>query len=248
MSDIVMRSYNSVTIYQRCGDRYLDATAMCRAEGKLWGHYWENNTTKEYADELSSVIGIPISELVQVRKGGAPHDKGTYVHPRIAIHLSQWLSARFAVMVSGWIEELLTTGSMSLAPVGSAKWLLHQAQAMVAQEEELERQRQRVREVDQRVERLEEKQVLNDAKSGQAHKLAQAAVDIHSNNYGYYTVLGWGRVKGHSFDVKTAAKHGKKLAKICRAAGVSVGDVKDSRFGKVNTYPEDVLERYFDDI
>jgi KilA-N domain len=58
--------------------------------------------------ELSSDIGIPISDLVQSIKGGIPSLQGTWVHPQIAIHLAQWLSAKFAVQVSKWILEWMS--------------------------------------------------------------------------------------------------------------------------------------------
>ncbi len=113
----------------------------------------------------------------------------------LAIHLAQWCSAKFAVSVSGWIEELLTTGSTN----------------------------------------------------EQTHTLATAVIDIHSDNYGYYSVLAWGRLHDLPMDTKLASIHGRKLSKICRDAGRQINSVHDVRFGLVNSYPEDVLTRYFDE-
>jgi prophage antirepressor-like protein len=79
----------------------------------------------------------------------------------------------------------------------------------------------------------------------QAHRLAKTAVDIHSSNYGFYTVLAWCSLKDYPCDYKLASVHGRRLTKICRAAGIATGSVKDARWGQVHTYPEDVLERYF---
>jgi hypothetical protein len=245
MNELIMRDYNAVTIYQRRADRYLDATAMCKANGKRWPDYWRMKNTQKFVTELSSIVGIHTIDLVQSQVG---REGGTFIHPRIAIHLAQWLSARFAVAVSDWIEELLTTGTVSLAPVTGAKWLLQQAQLMVQAEEQLARQQEQVNEVQQKVERLEDRQQLTDVNSASAQKMAVAAVDIHSSNYGFYTVLGWSKIKSRSCDVKLASQHGRKLSKICRAAGRTTGSVKDARFGEVNTYPEDVLERYFSEV
>jgi hypothetical protein len=44
--------YNGVTVLQR-EDGYWNATAMCRANGKLWADYWRNRTTQEFLAELS---------------------------------------------------------------------------------------------------------------------------------------------------------------------------------------------------
>lgn len=43
--------------------------------------------------------------------------QGTWIHRRVAIHLAQWCNAKFAVRVSGWVEELLTTGRVILPEV-----------------------------------------------------------------------------------------------------------------------------------
>ena len=52
---------------------------MCKAAGKLFGHYRELNQTQAFLEELSSVIGIPITDLVQVIQGGIPELQGTWV-------------------------------------------------------------------------------------------------------------------------------------------------------------------------
>ena len=95
-------------VSQRVTDGYFNATAMCRASGKQMGHYLSNSTTKAFLSELSSDIGIPISELVQSVKGGPPQFQGTWVHPQVAINLAQWLSPKFAVLVSKWVLEWST--------------------------------------------------------------------------------------------------------------------------------------------
>ena len=84
---------------------YIDATAMCQAAGKLWGHYWETATAKNFATELSLDIGIPISNLVQVFRGKPADQQGTWVHPQVAIHLGQWLSPKFAVRVTSIVLD-----------------------------------------------------------------------------------------------------------------------------------------------
>jgi len=95
-------------ISQRVTDGYINATAMCRASGKLMGDYLRLSTTKAFLSELSSDMGIPISELVQSIRGGLPYLQGTWVHPQVAINLAQWLSPKFAVLVSKWVFEWMS--------------------------------------------------------------------------------------------------------------------------------------------
>jgi len=99
-----------VRISQRAHDGYIDATAACKAAGKLFADYQRLATTAAYVQELSSDMGIPISELIQVVKGGDPAQQGTWVHPDVAVHLGQWLSPRFAVKVTRWVREWVARG------------------------------------------------------------------------------------------------------------------------------------------
>lgn len=97
-------------VQQRATDGYINATAMCRIAGRRWPDYWRLETSKAFVVELSAVVQICTTELVQTNTGGDPRLQGTWVHPDIAINLAQWLSPRFAVQVSQWVREWLTGG------------------------------------------------------------------------------------------------------------------------------------------
>lgn len=100
-------------IQQRIDDGYINATAMCKSAGKQFKHYNENQTTKDFLQELSSVVGIPTTELIRSIQGGNPQLQGTWVHPKVAIHLAQWLSPKFSVLVVDWVHDWLT-GNLKL--------------------------------------------------------------------------------------------------------------------------------------
>ena len=93
---------------QRASDGYINATAMCKAAGKQFNEYTSRTSTKEFLDELSPETGIPVSGLIQVLKGGTPELQGSWVHPQVAIHLAQWVSAKFAVQVSKWVFDWIS--------------------------------------------------------------------------------------------------------------------------------------------
>jgi len=105
---LIPHKVENFLINQRAVDGYINATAMCQAVGKKLGHYLENKTTQDYLAELSRDIGIPISGLVIIIKGGIVDVQGTWVHPEVAIHLGQWCSPKFAVQVSRWVREWST--------------------------------------------------------------------------------------------------------------------------------------------
>ena len=108
-------------VTQRQKDGYVNATAMCKAAGRLLGHYLETKATQAFLSALAADIGIPISEIVQIIKGGPPAFQGTWVHPQVAIHLGQWLSPKFAVQVTKWVYDWMSGGQK---PVSSMPYHL----------------------------------------------------------------------------------------------------------------------------
>lgn len=86
-------------------DGYINATQMCKMAGKLFADYRRLENTQEFLKELSSIMGYPIMDLIQSKRGGHKDLMGTWVHPDIAIHLAQWLSPKFAVQVSKIVRE-----------------------------------------------------------------------------------------------------------------------------------------------
>jgi hypothetical protein len=110
----IVRKFNGVDIPIHPKNEYFNLTAMCKAEGKLWANYWAAEGFQEYVAELSAFIGIPINDLIVSKRGDPAHGGGTWGHPRVASYLAQRLSAKFAVVVSGWIEDLRKTGTASV--------------------------------------------------------------------------------------------------------------------------------------
>ena len=87
-------------------DGYINATMLCKAGGKLFGHYKTTKRTNTYLEALSLHLKIPIKELVLSKQGGNnKYEQGTWIHPYIATHLGQWISADFSIKVSIWIDE-----------------------------------------------------------------------------------------------------------------------------------------------
>lgn len=99
------RQIDDNIIQQRLLDGYVNATAICKAANKNFADYRRLKATNEYLDELSSVMGIPITAIIQSVMGGCPELQGTWVHPYVATNLAQWASAKVAVRVSIWVTE-----------------------------------------------------------------------------------------------------------------------------------------------
>lgn len=112
----------------------VNATEMAKPFGKLVGDWLSNKSTKEFTSALSSDMGIPISALIQVVKGGNAA-QGTWIHEDVALEFARWLSPKFAIWCNARIKELLTQGTTSIANL-SRKEL---AMMVVQAEEEKER-------------------------------------------------------------------------------------------------------------
>lgn len=102
------RSWNGTAIQRRESDGYVNATAMCQANGKRWTLYQSNDRTQAYIAALSADVGFPTSSLVASIKGGRPDLQGTWIHPRLAVDLARWISPAFAVWMDGWFLETLS--------------------------------------------------------------------------------------------------------------------------------------------
>ena len=109
----VNREFNGVKITQR-SNGYFDATAMCKATGKLFADYRRLKATQEFLVELERFMGIPIDRIIQMVNDGANEGRGTWIEPHAAINLAQWCSPRFAVLVSDWVFQLLTIWRVEL--------------------------------------------------------------------------------------------------------------------------------------
>jgi hypothetical protein len=101
--DILPHSHNGQVVHQRGSDGYINATAMCRALGKEWSNYRKNEATEAFIEALERSLRIRRDLLVQTISGGPNEQRGTWIHPQIAINLATWLSPDFAVQVSEWV-------------------------------------------------------------------------------------------------------------------------------------------------
>ena len=106
---------NDVIIISRIEDNYINATQLCQAGNRQFNDWYRLNTTKQLINEAESETGIPVSQLVDIKKGNSTEfNQGSWVHPDLAIQLAQWLSPKFALQVSKWIRTLLTDGQVEL--------------------------------------------------------------------------------------------------------------------------------------
>ena len=74
------------------------------------------------------------------------------------------------------------------------------------------------------------------------HRLESLAVGSHVTDY---SIMGYARLCKKNICLNEANALGKRATKQCKELGLSIGHIRDSRYGLVNTYPEQVLEQVF---
>lgn len=104
---------NGVVIIMRKEDGYINLTKLCQAGEKELRDWNARKKRNLFLEEVSSTVGIPTVELLRQDKGDI-HNRHTWGHRRVAINIAQWISPKFENAVTGWVEELLLTGSVTL--------------------------------------------------------------------------------------------------------------------------------------
>lgn len=122
-------SFGNVAVSFR-NDGYLNATAIATHFGKQPRDYLKTEQTQQYiaalAEYLSSKTKVLVEEnqLVVVKNGG--NARGTWLHPKLAIHFARWLDPRFAVWCDEQIEQILS-GSLKSQTTTDQRTPLRQA-------------------------------------------------------------------------------------------------------------------------
>lgn len=104
---LIERRIETAVVQQRASDGYINATELCKAADKRWHNYVRNETTGNFLRALSAKTETAVALLVQQTTS----DFGVtsvWVHPKVALHLGQWLSADFAVQVTEWVYDWMT--------------------------------------------------------------------------------------------------------------------------------------------
>ena len=126
------RSVNGVDVEQRIDDGFINGTAMAVAHGKKIDSWFRTQDTLDLFFDLSIDLGLKVKcsdlsnldvqslsakkyaqmfpDLIKTKRGSPKTGGGSWLHPDLAIQEAQWCNKRFAIQVSRWVREWLTTG------------------------------------------------------------------------------------------------------------------------------------------
>ena len=122
---LISRLWNGTPISRRISDGYVNATAMCKANGKQWSKYRESDRCQSHLDALTETSEIRMFDLIESRQG---QGGSTWVHPQVAVDLAHWISAPFAVWMDGWFLESLQQSAP--APLGTTQPRLREVEVI----------------------------------------------------------------------------------------------------------------------
>lgn len=118
---------NPYTLICREEDGYINVTSLCKASGKKFNDWFRLKRTTEYLEILSTQIGIPIiaeptekpesqfRDVALIKYNYAyGEDRCTWVDPKIAINIAQWISPQFNVQILDLINQLYVIGHVRL--------------------------------------------------------------------------------------------------------------------------------------
>ncbi|WP_309729946.1 KilA-N domain-containing protein [Chamaesiphon sp. OTE_75_metabat_556] len=230
-----LNQYNGKNIRIDPHNRYVCLTDMAVAAGKQVGHWLSLQGTTAYIEGLSSVIAIPITELVIAKQGGV--EQGTWAHPKAAIKFAAWCSVDFEIQVTSWIDDLLQSGSVHLNQAEP----LTQMQMIAQMALEMDRR-------DRELKFIKQQQALEAARIDELTQLTHqhdGEIDRIFNPDGhYFSVIGYASLHGLKIGRESAKAIGSKCSAYCRKNGISIEKLTDPRFGTVGSYPESVIAQY----
>ncbi len=113
-------------IENRESDGYINVTHLCKAGGKQFNDWKRLNKTFDFLSVLSTSTGNPVDLLIQIEMTGINENRGTWVHPQVAINIAQWISPQFDVKVSSWVYEIMMTGKIDITNTKSYKELVEE--------------------------------------------------------------------------------------------------------------------------
>lgn len=113
---MIERNVSGIVVAQRITDGYLNATKLAKAYELETGvrkdvrDWLLTERSKANVARLSAKTGIPVLELIQVKKGG--NLSGTWLHPKLIVPFGTWLSVEYEDQVSDWVEEWMISGKI----------------------------------------------------------------------------------------------------------------------------------------
>ncbi|HCE2690167.1 ORF6N domain-containing protein [Vibrio parahaemolyticus] len=146
------------------------------------------------------------------------------------------------------VQEQLSDGYFdSKKPMSTAEFLVHQSQLILEHDNRIKSlEQENIRNQQHLLDTRQQVKTVNEV-AHNALKAASAALEHKFGQPNHYTVMAFCRAKGLKIDLTEAKLRGARAAQLTRSRSGTIYEVPDERFGKVNSYNEEILVEVFSD-
>ena len=102
-NEFVRTKVGDMEVFMMKSNGYMNATELCENTGKELKKWSDNSNSIELINRLSLSVGLPKNELIIKFEGNQGMNvsyNGTYIHPKLIVHVAIWCSPGYALMVS----------------------------------------------------------------------------------------------------------------------------------------------------
>ena len=203
------------------GHVMANATLMAKANGKDMSSIFR---TQSWVDFEMAVIDYTGLNSVDLRNSKVGVNGATWIHEELVVEFARRLDSRFSLWCNRTIAELSKQGVVAIQPLSQIQILQHSVNLLVEHEK--------------RIGDIELKQVQTSLKVDEL----EAKV---TNRPSYFSIMGYAVLEKQTVGNEKAKKLGMIARKMCIDKGVEIEKIEDPRFGKVNTYPLEILREVF---
>lgn len=115
LAKAISQEFEGQSIRIDVAKQMICASDMCKVNKKKpWSKYIRMGGTKELISELEGSLRIRRDLLITTRSKGLNHERGTWVHIKIALDLARWISPKFALFMYDVFARFMT-GDLTLA-------------------------------------------------------------------------------------------------------------------------------------
>ena len=113
---------NNISINSRKEDMYINAIQLCKAGDKLFNDWYSLDSTKKLITDLKTEITnntsneeLRLIDCIEPNsiEPNSIHEE-IWIHPMVALELSQWISPHFMLQISKWNYKLLNKNILEI--------------------------------------------------------------------------------------------------------------------------------------
>lgn len=226
---------NDITFRLANGEVMVNATQMAKSFGKKTRNWLDLDSTKKFleclndfylaknshllsqqSDNESRVRISDTSNLIITKPFSPKNGGGTWFHEDVALEFSRWLNPEFAIWCNYKIKEMVNKGYVTV----DGDDLIDKITSLLN----------------------DSKKEMDELRKEVLYLKKTLPENTPSLQKDFMTVREY-CIKHRKYAPKEiAVEYGKRCSALCNVNGITIKKVDDDKWGKINTYPLDILE------